>query len=104
VRVIVISGAGSDFCSGADLVSLQKIADGSVAENADDARSLMDLFALMRQIQIPIVAAVRRQGVGGRMWIGECLRHSAGFSRRAVWLSRSEDRFRPGDGDGDSAT
>jgi methylglutaconyl-CoA hydratase len=65
VRVIVISGAGNDFCSGADLASLQKIADGSVAENADDARSLMDLFALMRQIQIPIVAAVRGKALAG---------------------------------------
>ncbi len=25
----VISGAGSDFCSGADLAALQKIAEGS---------------------------------------------------------------------------
>ncbi|MGH9929126.1 MAG: enoyl-CoA hydratase/isomerase family protein [Pyrinomonadaceae bacterium] len=65
VRVIVISGAGRDFCSGADLASLQKIADGSVAENADDARSLMELFALMRKISVPIVAAVRGRALAG---------------------------------------
>ena len=59
VRVVVFSGAGRDFCSGADLASLHKIADGSVAENAVDARSLLDLFVLMRQVQIPVVAAVR---------------------------------------------
>ena len=65
VRVVVISGAGNDFCSGADLASLQKIADGSVDENVDDARSLMDLFLLMRQVQIPIVAAVRGKALAG---------------------------------------
>ena len=65
VRVIVISGAGRDFCSGADLTSLQKIAEGSVAENVDDARSLMDLFVLMRQMQIPVVAAVRGKALAG---------------------------------------
>jgi methylglutaconyl-CoA hydratase len=65
VRVVVIAGAGNDFCSGADLSSLQKIADGSVAENVDDARSLMDLFVLIRQIQIPVVAAVRGRALAG---------------------------------------
>ena len=65
VRVVVISGAGSDFCSGADLASLQKIADGSVAENADDARSLLELFALIRQVNVPVVAAVRGKALAG---------------------------------------
>lgn len=64
-RVIVISGAGSDFCSGADLASLQKIADGSVAENAADAGSLSELFLLMRQVNVPVVAAVRGKALAG---------------------------------------
>jgi methylglutaconyl-CoA hydratase len=65
VRAVVISGAGSDFCSGADLAALQKIADGSVAENMDDARSLMDLFMLIRQVTVPVVAAVRGKALAG---------------------------------------
>jgi methylglutaconyl-CoA hydratase len=65
VRVVVISGAGSDFCSGADLTALQKIADGSVAENLDDARSLMELFMLIRQVSVPVVAAVRGKALAG---------------------------------------
>jgi methylglutaconyl-CoA hydratase len=65
VRVVVISGAGSDFCSGADLSSLQKIAESSVAENAADARSLMEVFVLMRQVSVPVVAAVRGKALAG---------------------------------------
>src|SRR6185295_1001290 len=65
VRVVVISGVGSDFCSGADLASLQKIADGTVAENAADAGSLMELFAMLRQVSVPVVAAVRGKALAG---------------------------------------
>jgi len=65
VRVAIIAGAGADFCSGADLSALQKIADGSIAENADDTRSLMEMFLLIRQISIPVVAAVRGKALAG---------------------------------------
>ena len=65
VRVIVISGAGKDFCSGADLAAIQKIAQASVADNAEDARSLLELFLLMRQIPVPVVAAVKGRALAG---------------------------------------
>ena len=65
IRVIVISGAGKDFCSGADLSALQKIAGASVAENAEDARALLELFLLIRQVQVPVVAAVTGRALAG---------------------------------------
>lgn len=65
VRAVVITGAGSDFCSGADLESLQKISGASVAENVSDARSLMELFTLIRQVAVPVVAAVRGRALAG---------------------------------------
>ncbi|HEU4510738.1 MAG TPA: enoyl-CoA hydratase-related protein [Pyrinomonadaceae bacterium] len=65
VRVIVIAGAGKDFCSGADLSALQKIAGASVAENSDDARSLMELLMLIRQVPVPVVAAVTGRALAG---------------------------------------
>jgi len=64
-RAVVISGAGKDFCSGADLSALQKIAGASVSENSEDARSLLDLFLLIRQVPIPVVAAVTGKALAG---------------------------------------
>jgi methylglutaconyl-CoA hydratase len=65
VRVILISGAGKDFCSGADLSALQKISQASVAENEANARSLMELFLLIRQVPVPVVAAVQGKALAG---------------------------------------
>lgn len=65
VRVVVISGAGKDFCSGADLEALQKIAQATVDENAEDARSLLELFLLIRQIPVPVVAAITGRALAG---------------------------------------
>lgn len=65
VRVVVIAGAGKDFCSGADLSALQQIAQASVSENAEDARSLLELFLLIRGVEVPVVAAVKGRALAG---------------------------------------
>jgi methylglutaconyl-CoA hydratase len=65
VRVVLLTANGKDFCSGADLSALRKIAEGSVLENRDDARSMMELFVLMRRLGKPIVAAVRGRALAG---------------------------------------
>ena len=65
VRAVVISGAGKDFCSGADLSALQKIAGASVAENSEDARLLLELFLLIRQVPVPVIAAVTGRSLAG---------------------------------------
>jgi methylglutaconyl-CoA hydratase len=65
LRAVVIRGAGNDFCSGADLSSLQKIASASYEENLEDARSLADLFALIRRVKIPVIAAVHGRALAG---------------------------------------
>lgn len=65
IRAVVITGAGPDFCSGADLSSLELISKASVAENTDDARSLMELFLQIRQVSAPVIAAVRGRALAG---------------------------------------
>ena len=62
---IVIRGAGKDFCSGADLESLRKISEASYDENLEDARSLAELFAFIRRVKIPVIAAVHGRALAG---------------------------------------
>ena len=65
LRAVVIRGAGKDFCSGADLSALQKIAESDVLENLSDAENLMELFTLIRKIKIPVIAAVHGRALAG---------------------------------------
>jgi methylglutaconyl-CoA hydratase len=65
VRVVMLGGAGSDFCAGADLAALQKISTATVLENLEDARSLMELFLLIRKVRMPVISAVQGRALAG---------------------------------------
>lgn len=65
IRLVVIIGAGQDFCAGADLAALQRLQSAGAMENLADARRLADLFLHMRRHPLPIVALVRGRALAG---------------------------------------
>ncbi|MDQ6760067.1 MAG: enoyl-CoA hydratase/isomerase family protein [Acidobacteriota bacterium] len=65
VRVVIVTGAGKDFCSGADLAALQTASQADVLDNMADARVMADLFLQMRHHRCPIVAVVRGRALAG---------------------------------------
>jgi methylglutaconyl-CoA hydratase len=65
LRAILIRGAGKDFCSGADLAAIQKIAGATYEENVEDARQLAELFELIRKVRVPVIAAVHGRALAG---------------------------------------
>ncbi|MFL5386262.1 MAG: enoyl-CoA hydratase/isomerase family protein [Longimicrobiaceae bacterium] len=65
VRVVAVEGAGADFCSGADLSALRRIAGASAMENLEDVDELAELFALPRRMGKPVVALVRGRALAG---------------------------------------
>ena len=65
VRVVVVRGAGSDFCAGMDLHELLASADKSVEENRAAAMRFGEIFIRMRRLPKPVVAVVRGRALAG---------------------------------------
>jgi methylglutaconyl-CoA hydratase len=65
VRVVVIGGAGKDFCSGMDLRAFAEDASGDLVKFQAEARNMAGLLLDMRRHRHPIVAAVQGRALGG---------------------------------------
>ena len=64
-RVVVIDAEGEDFCAGADLDALESLLDADREAQLDDARALGRVFTSIRQLPVPVVAAVRGRALAG---------------------------------------
>ena len=64
-RVVTLTGAGKDFCSGADLAGLEKVRHAGVMANMEDARAMAELFIAMRRHPKLIIALVKGRALAG---------------------------------------
>jgi methylglutaconyl-CoA hydratase len=64
-RVILIDAEGDDFCAGADLDALESLLGAGREAQLEDARALGRVFTLIRQLSVPVVAAVRGRALAG---------------------------------------
>lgn len=65
VRVVVIRGAGKDFCAGADLAELLASVDRPLDENERDAMHLGSLLLRLRRLPRPVMAVVHGRALAG---------------------------------------
>lgn len=65
IRVVVLKGAGKDFCAGADLEELLASADKDPADNEATALRLGALFQALRLLPKPVVAVVQGRALAG---------------------------------------
>lgn len=64
-RVVVIDAEGDDFCAGADLDALESLIGADREAQLADARALGRVFTSIRQLAVPVVAAVHGRALAG---------------------------------------
>lgn len=67
IIAVVITGAGSAFCSGADFSWMQKMVDYSYKENIQDAEHLAACLAQLNSFPMPTLARINGPVMGGGM-------------------------------------
>ena len=65
VRVVVLAGAGSAFCAGADLNWMKRMAGYSYEQNLADAEALAEMLRTLDRMQKPTIARVHGPAFAG---------------------------------------
>ena len=65
VRAIVLTGAGKNFCAGADIEHMKKTARFSRAQNLENARATALMLHTLHTLEKPTIACVRGAARGG---------------------------------------
>lgn len=65
VRVILLTGSGTAFCSGADLDYLRRLSGFDLEQNKEDSRQLASLFRLVHEVRKPVIALVNGPAIAG---------------------------------------
>ncbi len=71
-RVVILTGAGKSFSSGADLNWMRAMADYSEADNYEDALKLAELMAVLNGLHKPTVARINGHVFGGGVGLVAC--------------------------------
>ncbi len=65
VKVVILTGAGTAFCSGLDLAVLESMFEQTVEEQNADVQRTAELFRTLYTLPIPTIAAVNGHAIAG---------------------------------------
>lgn len=72
VRVVVLTGAGTSFCAGADIDHMQRMGAASERENFEDALALARCLHKLDACDKPVIARVNGHAFGGGVGLIAC--------------------------------
>lgn len=90
VRVVVLSGAGKSFSSGADLNWMRRMAGFSKEENLRDAMGLGALMRTLAHLRKPTIARVHGAAYGGGVGLVACCDIAVGAQRATFALTEAK--------------
>src|SRR5712691_1638830 len=64
-RVVVLSGAGTMFCAGADVAWMSKTIEYTKEQNLNEATNMSRMFAALDTVPIPLVGRIHGAALGG---------------------------------------
>jgi len=65
VRAVVLRGSGANFCAGADLNWMSRMAGYTREENIRDSAQLAKIYALMNEYPLPVIGRIHGAAIGG---------------------------------------
>ncbi len=91
IRGVLLTGAGSAFCSGADLNWMKDMVHYSLDENLKDSEKLWEMFEAISLCKAPVVASVHGAVFGGALGLIACCDYV--FAEKNTRFSFSEVRL-----------
>jgi methylglutaconyl-CoA hydratase len=64
-RVVVLRGSGPNFCAGADLNWMSRMAGYTREENVRDSSLLARMYALINECPVPVIGRIQGAAIGG---------------------------------------
>ena len=65
VRAVVLAGAGTVFCAGADATWMSSTIRYTESENLRDARAMAEMFAALDTLPVPVICRIQGAALGG---------------------------------------
>jgi methylglutaconyl-CoA hydratase len=72
IRAVVLTGAGTIFCAGADVQWMKKSREYSEKENARDAAAMASMFRALDECPQPVIGRVNGAALGGGSGLVAC--------------------------------
>lgn len=72
LKGVALTGEGKVFCAGADLNWMKSMVGFSLAENTQDSEKLFDMFAALKNLDLPVIGYVQGAVFGGALGLVTC--------------------------------
>lgn len=86
-RLMVLAASGKNFCAGADLAWMQRMANYSYEDNLQDASALAQMLQQLNTMSKPTIARVQGAAFGGALGLISCCDIAVASSSASFCLS-----------------